>query len=114
MGDSRVRCFFILMIRRPPRSTLFPYTTLFRSNVGAVTQPAIQLQLLLLCRMQLGPRVRAAPRWAQASQAQDRKSTRLNSSHANISYAVFCLNKKQHAPTAHAISLSRSKDQTSE
>src|SRR6266496_5332802 len=67
--------FFFLMIRRPPRSTLFPYTTLFRS-----------------CR---GPGTRSAVRTAQWSWRQDRKSTRLNSSHVEISYAVFCLKKKK-------------------
>src|SRR5258707_11915712 len=65
--------FFFLMIRRPPRSTLFPYTTLFRSGWDLCTN-------LFFCP---GP----IP-W------RDRKSTRLNSSHANISYAVFCLKKK--------------------
>src|SRR6476620_12403778 len=68
---------FFLMIRRPPRSTLFPYTTLFRS---ARPGPG---------RRGSCPRRRCAPRSA------DRKSTRLNSSHANISYAVFCLKKKK-------------------
>src|SRR5256885_11780813 len=69
--------FFFLMIRRPPRSTLFPYTTLFRSNAhrGHQTQPDHQC----------GGRRRGA---------LDRKSTRLNSSHLVISYAVFCLKKK--------------------
>src|SRR5476651_2783318 len=69
--------FFFLMIRRPPRSTLFPYTTLFRSMFG--------------------PRTLGATRTAARGQAReaDRKSTRLNSSHANISYAVFCLKKKK-------------------
>src|SRR3712207_7104059 len=93
------RVFFFLMIRRPPRSTLFPSTTLFRSlfadrpaavvgepgQVGvedereeARSRPAGDIQLL------------SRP----AGDIQDRKSTRLNSSHANISYAVFCLKKK--------------------
>src|SRR3989337_4002705 len=67
--------FFFLMIRRPPRSTLFPYTTLFRSPPGA---PARR-------------RGRARPR---APPPRDRKSTRLSSSHGSISYAVFCLKKK--------------------
>src|SRR2546430_16045904 len=76
--------FFFLMIRRPPRSTLFPYTTLFRSEPGIEVVPAreaavghagffLSLQLPVL----------------------DRKSTRLNSSHSQISYAVFCLKKKK-------------------
>src|SRR3712207_7232253 len=86
--------FFFLMIRRPPRSTLFPYTTLFRSEVGA--------------RYEVGPSdaevnelLNTATVFVQTSRHEgfclpilDRKSTRLNSSHANISYAVFCLKKK--------------------
>src|SRR5258707_1642735 len=72
--------FFFLMIRRPPRSTLFPYTTLFRS------QHRQRHHLLQLPLEQAEHRGR---------QKGDRKSTRLNSSHANISYAVFCLKKKK-------------------
>src|SRR3712207_7288813 len=97
--------FFFLMIRRPPRSTLFPYTTLFRS-VGA------RADLVLLLRdpeeedradaeRVQPPRLvdehvdRAAPDPRETRERLlDRKSTRLNSSHANISYAVFCLKKK--------------------
>src|SRR5258707_7299867 len=71
------------MIRRPPRSTLFPYTTLFRS-FGADA----------VCRRSLGATAAGARR-VVALRALDRKSTRLNSSHANISYAVFCLKKKK-------------------
>src|SRR6266542_6374134 len=67
--------FFFLMIRRPPRSTLFPYTTLFRSR----------------CPVERG-RPRQGPRLCRT--VRDRKSTRLNSSHGSISYAVFCLKKK--------------------
>src|SRR3712207_8034819 len=98
---------FFLMIRRPPRSTLFPYTTLFRSiyedwygEHGA--------------RQRFGEGVYGLPelhRDAIAGAdlvAGDRKSTRLNSSHANISYAVFCLKKKKDQPSAHKkISTSR-------
>src|SRR6266571_3354169 len=73
-------CFFFLMIRRPPRSTLFPYTTLFRS--------------LIRVRYRFGWRKCAQP-WRTALM-RDRKSTRLNSSHMSISYAVFCLKKKIH------------------
>src|SRR3989337_3776424 len=69
-------CFFFLMIRRPPRSTLFPYTTLFRSNLPS-TSPTVRADFLCL-----------------APARRDRKSTRLNSSHGSISYAVFCLKKK--------------------
>src|SRR3712207_7264268 len=97
------------MIRRPPRSTLFPYTTLFRSHSGvhdlyqllvghsgeeqidggvydALTDPAQATTLVKLME--------------QGGSVEDRKSTRLNSSHANISYAVFCLKKKTNT-TAH-------------
>src|SRR5256885_11141229 len=74
------------MIRRPPRSTLFPYTTLFRSD----QHPA---RGGLLCERKGGDR-RGAPR-ASRHVAPDRKSTRLNSSHLVISYAVFCLKKKK-------------------
>src|SRR3712207_8896405 len=85
--------FFFLMIRRPPRSTLFPYTTLFRSQVVVALGPALEEERNL-GHEQVGPRGRdAAPRLA-ANEGVDRKSTRLNSSHANISYAVFCLKKK--------------------
>src|SRR3712207_7866013 len=71
------------MIRRPPRSTLFPYTTLFRSLGDDRVEVPIALGEVRAQRRELG-RVR-----------EDRKSTRLNSSHANISYAVFCLKKKK-------------------
>src|SRR3712207_7993082 len=100
------------MIRRPPRSTLFPYTTLFRSpplNALAVAcalalaawpvtavDPGFILSFGATVAILLGVR-----RLLPAASAQDRKSTRLNSSHANISYAVFCLKKKnsvQHLP----------------
>src|SRR3712207_9562291 len=87
-----VYSFFFLMIRRPPRSTLFPYTTLFRSRLdpprsqGAAARPP-------------GRRAAAADgaraRGRGRLPGPDRKSTRLNSSHANISYAVFCLKKKK-------------------
>src|ERR1041385_9480489 len=75
----RVLVFFFLMIRRPPRSTLFPYTTLFRS-----------VHALCGRRRNLQNPVR------QFCACTDRKSTRLNSSHGYISYAVFCLKKKKH------------------
>src|SRR3712207_8841861 len=77
------------MIRRPPRSTLFPYTTLFRSLVeGGVWQGAFASVVDSYC---FGWNYRRFRLLAQL----DRKSTRLNSSHANISYAVFCLKKKR-------------------
>src|SRR5947208_4901996 len=84
-----VRVFFFLMIRRPPRSTLFPYTTLFRSRTGspaAVEFKASRLDTVLEDRNRFQPR------------GLDRKSTRLNSSHQIISYAVFCLKKKKEMP----------------
>src|SRR3712207_6860182 len=85
--------FFFLMIRRPPRSTLFPYTTLFRSDTGAGTdQRDAPNHVLAHCRFSLFVGSMRRPRSAPG---RDRKSTRLNSSHANISYAVFCLKKKK-------------------
>src|SRR5689334_23510136 len=84
--------FFFLMIRRPPRSTLFPYTTLFRS---------LSDQYLLIQRI-IGRYLLTMPhslmvisQQAIAVSHEDRKSTRLNSSHSSISYAVFCLKKKK-------------------
>src|SRR5687768_18165388 len=82
------------MIRRPPRSTLFPYTTLFRSQGGARKQPAAPLARLDRRRSTPPARISVAFRQA-AAPGQDRKSTRLNSSHGYISYAVFCLKKKK-------------------
>src|SRR3712207_7859498 len=86
------------MIRRPPRSTLFPYTTLFRSpgqrRRGGRRLPRHELR-------PLGRRRLVVPHLLGEEQrlvVGDRKSTRLNSSHANISYAVFCLKKKQNIP----------------
>src|SRR3712207_8507908 len=82
------------MIRRPPRSTLFPYTTLFRSPVR---RPAAMSTTTLPPTEKTQPV--AAPRGTisdrSRAERKDRKSTRLNSSHANISYAVFCLKKKK-------------------
>src|SRR3712207_7844522 len=94
------------MIRRPPRSTLFPYTTLFRSEqvgveldqvvlVGPADRRAID-QLVGVGRLErLAERELAIVVLHHVVEALDRKSTRLNSSHANISYAVFCLKKKK-------------------
>src|SRR5690242_21629941 len=80
--------FFFLMIRRPPRSTLFPYTTLFRSQLHGV---AAEFGLAAAHRSEIhGDHVLAV-----GVEGQDRKSTRLNSSHMSISYAVFCLKKKK-------------------
>src|SRR3712207_7790129 len=80
------------MIRRPPRSTLFPYTTLFRSPV--VAQRCFDEGANLLCIAREGARNEAAIGDERLHAKIDRKSTRLNSSHANISYAVFCLKKQ--------------------
>src|SRR5437667_1003457 len=78
--------FFFLMIRRPPRSTLFPYTTLFRSDWPLILMGQVSLRLGQLEEAQLA---------IEEVLATDRKSTRLNSSHITISYAVFCLKKKK-------------------
>src|SRR3712207_8206941 len=96
------------MIRRPPRSTLFPYTTLFRSSLDhalqrlqcveavALQSPVADRQRFFDRRLQLVLHERPPPaRRERGARHQDRKSTRLNSSHANISYAVFCLKKKK-------------------
>src|SRR2546422_8359952 len=93
LSTSTVFLFFFLMIRRPPRSTLFPYTTLFRSDreeadprAGGGRAPRDR-----------APGDRGEPRRGAARAAgRDRKSTRLNSSHGYISYAVFCLKKTNH------------------
>src|SRR2546430_3460223 len=75
------------MIRRPPRSTLFPYTTLFRSVVSNCTR--------FVFSRQSSKKLGGTESGAHTSKKQDRKSTRLNSSHSQISYAVFCLKKKK-------------------
>src|SRR3712207_7530256 len=102
MTDSLCIIFF-LMIRRPPRSTLFPYTTLFRSSAlvlvrdkadadhpaipgGEVSRPVAGGSMTACTDARCGA--------TTCRKGEDRKSTRLNSSHANISYAVFCLKKK--------------------
>src|SRR2546422_3221273 len=90
--------FFFLMIRRPPRSTLFPYTTLFRSFTSSAATP----EYLDGLKKRIAQRglavnmttIRFKPDAALADNIADRKSTRLNSSHGYISYAVFCLKKK--------------------
>src|SRR3712207_8538215 len=101
--------FFFLMIRRPPRSTLFPYTTLFRSKVslsnpttkkvtveaGTPLEDKITGTKYAIAKTVEVPAGKdGAPGFGEA-EVTDRKSTRLNSSHANISYAVFCLKKKK-------------------
>src|SRR2546430_6729088 len=80
------------MIRRPPRSTLFPYTTLFRSGVG---RRGFRLLAGGAAEEHEPRRRRAISRGGGGARAPDRKSTRLNSSHSQISYAVFCLKKKK-------------------
>src|SRR3712207_8749598 len=97
------------MIRRPPRSTLFPYTTLFRSYLNELYgRPATRRDELLdrleLSRATLKRPVRDYSRGMRQKIGIDRKSTRLNSSHANISYAVFCLKKKKHKEQIHQLS----------
>src|SRR3712207_6954364 len=101
---------FFLMIRRPPRSTLFPYTTLFRSPAAAVgvgrpasgarpvpdRAPADHGRVRPRREVRAGGRARRRP-----AAGEDRKSTRLNSSHANISYAVFCLKKNNQLLHSH-------------
>src|SRR5947209_13077403 len=88
------------MIRRPPRSTLFPYTTLFRSHADerACLVPPQRARVRGQHHQRAGHQPGSGPIWekvASTPRTVDRKSTRLNSSHANISYAVFCLKKKK-------------------
>src|SRR3712207_8605137 len=96
---------FFLMIRRPPRSTLFPYTTLFRSH-GAIYHlqyfgTAVIEPLIALVQSDDAWLRRQIPLvLGRLHEPRDRKSTRLNSSHANISYAVFCLKKKMNSSYA--------------
>src|SRR2546430_8222277 len=93
------------MIRRPPRSTLFPYTTLFRS-VGHDGHTRRDLHHVLHARDGLRfRRVEARDLAADGGAARDRKSTRLNSSHSQISYAVFCLKKKKRHTVIYSLSL---------
>src|SRR2546430_10564324 len=87
--------FFFLMIRRPPRSTLFPYTTLFRSLYEAAISTAERSGEKAILAEAL--RRLAVVLHHRNESARDRKSTRLNSSHSQISYAVFCLKKKKYA-----------------
>src|SRR3712207_8661283 len=96
--------FFFLMIRRPPRSTLFPYTTLFRSGRGVglvvaaardAVRPLVRDGVVELVGAGEAGRGVVAEAPVGVDRDVDRKSTRLNSSHANISYAVFCLKKKK-------------------
>src|SRR5688572_30912845 len=88
MMHTSCHSFFFLMIRRPPRSTLFPYTTLFRSENGRRVDPVLVIKEVQEAGFRLVDYSTALRR------PEDRKSTRLNSSHSQISYAVFCLKKK--------------------
>src|SRR3712207_7943198 len=106
--------FFFLMIRRPPRSTLFPYTTLIRSDKAvAVVVEELQKNTKKISTSaevaQVGSISANGEReiGEMIAQAIDRKSTRLNSSHANISYAVFCLKKKNDNHHLSALSYAR-------
>src|SRR3712207_8215549 len=98
------------MIRRPPRSTLFPYTTLFRSTAAASPRREGTATWRFRAEDVIDFAWAASPRFRWDSEswdgiqchALDRKSTRLNSSHANISYAVFCLKKKTHHSSSHS------------
>src|SRR2546430_14287169 len=91
--------FFFLMIRRPPRSTLFPYTTLFRSLFGRADAPNFDTGTFAGEETEIGVDVLGVIENVGDShdvmEGGDRKSTRLNSSHSQISYAVFCLKKKK-------------------
>src|SRR5688572_30869368 len=93
------------MIRRPPRSTLFPYTTLFRSEIAEISSglkalsKELNIPIVVLAQLNRNPESRTGeskgrPRLSDLRES-DRKSTRLNSSHSQISYAVFCLKKKK-------------------
>src|SRR5258708_11627607 len=100
----RMLCFFFLMIRRPPRSTLFPYTTLFRSHRGVLGLRDLSDRTVFESRLrELNSRTlfplpqKVCVNSVHAILTRDRKSTRLNSSHQIISYAVFCLKKKKNS-----------------
>src|SRR3712207_7359691 len=101
LSNMSITLFFFLMIRRPPRSTLFPYTTLFRSGgVVVAADEAVDLGPVQARQPLAQPQVARGGVGAAGAPdllLQDRKSTRLNSSHANISYAVFCLKKKKNS-----------------
>src|SRR3712207_8142349 len=103
----RIRCCFFLMIRQPPRSTLFPYTPLFRSNPATLLRPAHGPAYGGSAWLDGDPGDSALNKpFPEHRRGRDRKSTRLNSSHANISYAVFCLKKKNSISLIHLKHLS--------
>src|SRR2546430_9970761 len=106
MHSRTLFIFFFLMIRRPPRSTLFPYTTLFRSQSDELVK---RLEAFALGRDNAG--VFAVNKDSETFE-KDRKSTRLNSSHSQISYAVFCLKKKKRAIRATEVRRSRTTRRT--
>src|SRR2546427_8072377 len=94
------------MIRRPPRSTLFPYTTLFRSRLAATSQDELVeplIQFATNADTASGETLTGTIDGRAHSDSRDRKSTRLNSSHSQISYAVFCLKKKKKIKTVHRV-----------
>src|SRR2546430_10741001 len=94
------------MIRRPPRSTLFPYTTLFRSR--GLERAGVDLEQQLSGRDVVALVERHTRQYPRHLRLEDRKSTRLNSSHSQISYAVFCLKKKNNTKHPYAAPPSRS------
>src|SRR5438034_2584216 len=97
--DLSYSCFFFLILRRLPRSTLFPYTTLFRSSRIALHQKGARIGEGS-DRIRLSRRKSGGARAGRRHDDLDRKSTRLNSSHTVISYAVFCLKKKKKSAAA--------------
>src|SRR5205085_9333956 len=99
------------MIRRPPISTLFPYTTLFRSDLSAAWDaPAIGAVAISSITDDGIAALRAALTTRAGASRQDRKSTRLNSSHSQISYAVFCLKKKKNKKVSELSTIQESGD----
>src|SRR5947209_14583421 len=102
------------MIRRPPRSTLFPYTTLFRSAIPSNTNswPTYHRKSAEELMAKKCPNGYVIDSEGEVVVGQDRKSTRLNSSHANISYAVFCLKKKKKKNKKQIIKKKKKKDST--
>src|SRR5690349_23883472 len=97
--------FLFLLIRRPPRSTLFPYTTLFRSMSGTSTSGPLPRKARARSGAGQSGRPRSTRSRSRTTSGRDRKSTRLNSSHVEISYAVFCLKKKKLHNQIHSYSI---------